>query len=160
MAELENETLELIGALNQSGFEWLSAEILVGLRLRKPNLASEEHLREVRQKVESGDVEPDYFPDEEENDDILSGEDQVEAAIEMVRHRLKTATDMLLESEKNLKSIHSRGAAKQAPIEIKFGLFDDAHLVTSASIKSMVEVVSKIDNSLDNWRSTSGPTLK
>lgn len=160
MAELENETLELIGALNQSGFEWLSAEILIALRSTTTNLVSEDDLKKVRAKVKAGDDERDYFPDEQERDDILSGEEQIDAAAEMVWHRLKLAAEMLLESEKSLRNIHHRGFAKQESIEIKFGLYEDARSVTSASVNSMVDAVSKIENLLDNWRSISGPTLR
>ncbi|WP_333900051.1 hypothetical protein [Agrobacterium pusense] len=161
MAELENETLELIGALNQSGFEWLSAEILVGLRLGKTNLASEEHLRRIREKVSSGDDEQDYFEYEDEHDDILYGEEQVQAAIEMVKSRLTMASRMLLQCEENLKSIRAHDAiSKPESTQIRFGLFEDARPISGASIASMIEVVSEIDVALDDWRGSSRPVMK
>lgn len=161
MAELERETLELIGVLNQSGFEWLSAEILVGLRLGRTNLASEEHMRKVRKKVSSGDDERDDFPYEDEHDDILLGEEQVKVAVDVVKNRLTVASRMLLQCEINLKKIRAQDAASEPEsTPIRFGLFEDARSVPSASIASMTEMVDEIAVSLDKWRSASRTVLK
>lgn len=165
MAEIDSRVRGLVSTLMASGFAWLANEIVEVIEAgRRDGSELDTDVKQQRTTINSSDARElrrtQYSAErifsatirEESTATPFSGDEQVKLAVEIIRRRLVSATDMLNASGNALSRIMDR------PVRMQVIADGDARDHNTSGIIEARSRLEKLSDELTGWLLSQNPT--